>query len=200
MILADAIPTSTVGACASLGQNLNFSVRYTLPAETVHCCVLSMFTSYLHAATTKSQLSAHKFRVQKCSNMAATGPPSSTYPRTPSCVGTDDLFVHAEYPDDLGCTEIEPPCVGVILDFQTPHQPSCIATETSTLKARGHQSTHSAGGGRGKQQGRSDLVQGELHDGEYSIAFDGKHKIALSPVELREMLWFFTACDAETEP
>ena len=124
----------------------------------------------------KSQLSAHKFRVQNRSNMAATGPPSSTYLRTPSYVGPDD---RVEILDDFGCTETTFRCVGVIFDFINPHQPSCLATENSTLKTGGHESINVStaqsrdvltavcvGSNRTRSASR---VQGDFHDGQYPI-------------------------------
>lgn len=84
---------------------------------------LVLDTSYLRASTMKSQLSPHKFRVQKSSNMVATVPPSWMYSRIPSRCGYDDV------PDN------EKPSVGTVLDFiRNPNQPSYIATVNRSLK------------------------------------------------------------------
>jgi len=77
----------------------------------------------------KSQLSAHKFLVQKCSNIEATAPPSSMYPRTPSTV----------VPDDARGTNTERLSVGMILEIPALHQFSCIATETTPLASHSKQ-------------------------------------------------------------
>lgn len=74
----------------------------------------------------KSQLSAHKFCVQKCRNIEATGPPSWTYPRTRS-------FVAPDADDDNAPDQ---PSVGMTLEVPHPHQPSCIATVTSILSKK----------------------------------------------------------------
>jgi len=81
------------------------------------------FTSYWHAATMKSQLSAHKFLEQKFWNMEAIAPPSPTIPRTPLTVGLDDPAAYVS--------------IGTIPDMPDPHQPSWIATETRALEGGG---------------------------------------------------------------